>query len=1616
MKKLSWPTSIVILLSIIYSVQARESTYYETEPDNALTEASTLNALSIDQDASGTDITDTTTNLNATDVASSKNGAIVTNMLWTSTDSYNQPFRAIDDNADDPYYGKVKPEQPGEILFPKAFKLNAIDIYLQLSEKNESFRFSLESTVDGENWKLLKDYTDRDYQGLVRVELDNEESAAIRLVAKSSTVNDILQVNEVNAFTNDHVPDFKNNLALSRFGGEVIEATEEIYRYKQSSSLLNGVIENTFTLSIGEGGGTIIINLAGNKPVYIDAVQLISGHDSPPSTFEVFCSATDSDDDFNSIGTFSFSTDHARRLAVLETPRPARRIKIVFPKTVEWHHLGEIQVFESVAQNASSILDTIALRSAGVDSYSEPIKGKDLAHPHQGVALIKYPDADSKSLEEFTRKYKGTIKQFPATFELGFYGEKTAKLEQSRFYIDGSSGDIKLNVYAINGEETTLVNRQPLLVPEKRGWWKTPLYDVDAGGIQIEFVVDSPNEKTHLKLEALQVVEASMRGYTSILEAAADSFDNLGVNIALSALGGKIVHVSSQYPSRDWDAENLIDGRVNGPYQGEGSSGWESEEHEIPVVTLSLASDKPTNISGIGINSTVPRSGFLDVTDVRWMPVSVEIAFTGDDPSSSTASWSEYSKPYVLAAVYNEQYIPLPEARKVKGVRLRFPRSHGAEAVAVGEIAVYETKNAQESIVNQIPVDVLQPALGGKLVRRNAKDYSNDFSAANILGGALTLSTENPLFEGNYPFWAAADNSPDQSFIFAFKNWNTLRIKQLFIAPPPADYREGMPVKILVEGSGSENPLDGYRELGIFSWKETSKALILPVETDTPIRFLKLTIVDTQKKKTRATLGPISVEVYENYKLLTENPIEEVAVSQIEETVESRSTQLGTEHAIPVSLASNLKEPGDHHQYQFSAHDENAGNMRINLSATRASAVNVIINNVAGDKVLDVSPSIQQREFNVQLAPGSYTLEVHRPHPKIVAILDDSGSMEYSVDDVRKAVRAFINSKQAKESVELIKFSDKIQPIQSLTDDKAELVSSFAKNSLKAKGGTALYDGLKYGLDQMGNDAGDKVILLLSDGADSASEISYFETWNAIEGGRAQVYSIALGSGMGNYNPAIGLSPKQMLEAWGKATGGEALETNDSEEVLQLFASIRDKLRQPVAYTIDVKPEDRTGFLKVVLPEQPENTSAIVTGASRRIGIILDSSGSMAGTDSAGKRRNKTAYTALEDVLSELPDGTQTALIAYGHRYPRKPKEKSCQDIETLVPFASLDRKRLLSEVKSLTPKGQTPIGGALKKLSEIIENDTGSSYLALVITDGEEKCAESPDDPLNPLNVVKQLKEKGIRVTVNIVGFGVKDKTIQHQLSEVAAETGGAFFYASETGELTQAMAKALAAEFVVLDMQGNEVHKGQVGGDQIQLPVGQYRVEVDANPKIVKEISIEADEAEELVLESVKVSTRKVTQVEPEKKDMEAGARSAGPVEQEEQPGVDSTDDRVRSAQRWLKQLGFTPGPADGLWGRTTEAALREFQHWYPDGRLNATGQLDGKTYLALESAANRGLKRSPPPRHSKTTGITEQQRQEIERQRRDEQRRKAAAEQQPQDQIIKQGLDIFRQILGK
>jgi len=61
----------------------------------------------------------------------------------------------------------------------------------------------------------------------------------------------------------------------------------------------------------------------------------------------------------------------------------------------------------------------------------------------------------------------------------------------------------------------------------------------------------------------------------------------------------------------------------------------------------------------------------------------------------------------------------------------------------------------------------------------------------------------------------------------------------------------------------------------------------------------------------------------------------------------------------------------------------------------------------------------------------------------------------------------------------------------------------------------------------------------------------------------------------------------------------------------------------------------------------------------------------------------------------------------------------------------------------------------------------------------------------------------------------------------------------------------------------------------------------------------------------------------------------------------------DAVRAAQQMLSKNGFDVGPIDGILGRRTSAALREFQQ---QQQLTQTGKLDADTLRALDALGRR------------------------------------------------------------
>jgi len=68
------------------------------------------------------------------------------------------------------------------------------------------------------------------------------------------------------------------------------------------------------------------------------------------------------------------------------------------------------------------------------------------------------------------------------------------------------------------------------------------------------------------------------------------------------------------------------------------------------------------------------------------------------------------------------------------------------------------------------------------------------------------------------------------------------------------------------------------------------------------------------------------------------------------------------------------------------------------------------------------------------------------------------------------------------------------------------------------------------------------------------------------------------------------------------------------------------------------------------------------------------------------------------------------------------------------------------------------------------------------------------------------------------------------------------------------------------------------------------------------------------------------------------------------------------VFKTQKKLQELGYNPGPLDGIWGNKTKNALKRFQH---DKSLSITGKLDSitKEKLSIISLEKSVFKRSTP-----------------------------------------------------
>ncbi len=151
------------------------------------------------------------------------------------------------------------------------------------------------------------------------------------------------------------------------------------------------------------------------------------------------------------------------------------------------------------------------------------------------------------------------------------------------------------------------------------------------------------------------------------------------------------------------------------------------------------------------------------------------------------------------------------------------------------------------------------------------------------------------------------------------------------------------------------------------------------------------------------------------------------------------------------------------------------------------------------------------------------------------------------------------------------------------------------------------------------------------------------------------------------------------------------------------------------------------------------------------------------------------AKTVLSDLVKELPVSSAVGLQIYGHR-----RKGDCKDIELLPPAPS-NRALLLQAISRVSPRGKTPIAGAMAQAAdEVLSNEDSTSIV--LISDGAESCGG------DPCQQVERLRAGGVAVRVHVVGFDVEGKE-RAQLQCIAKAGGGKYFTASNSKELKTAL-----------------------------------------------------------------------------------------------------------------------------------------------------------------------------------------------------------------------------------
>ena len=235
--------------------------------------------------------------------------------------------------------------------------------------------------------------------------------------------------------------------------------------------------------------------------------------------------------------------------------------------------------------------------------------------------------------------------------------------------------------------------------------------------------------------------------------------------------------------------------------------------------------------------------------------------------------------------------------------------------------------------------------------------------------------------------------------------------------------------------------------------------------------------------------------------------------------------------------------------------------------STRREVVRVdVLVSEGGRPVTGLTPA----DFDVRDNGVRQTIDLARLESmplNVVLAFDMSKSVAgQRLADLRKAGAAVLGALAPGDRVGLVTFSHVPTLSQALTDDPAPIGSALER--LEGRGDTALVDGLYASILVGESDGGRSLVIVFSDGMDTASWLPRSSVLETARLSEVVVYGVTAGESR----------DAAFLRDVGQATGGRSLEVGSTADLARTFVAIFDEFRYRYLLTYTPTGVDQDGW------------------------------------------------------------------------------------------------------------------------------------------------------------------------------------------------------------------------------------------------------------------------------------------------------------------------------------------------------------------------------------------------------------------------------------------------------